>query len=164
MDSTSKGAYFGTVFLGGQISMINPGDKVFYSDNKKGEEIFKYSNIAVRIIEELGLIPLKYVGIELGTRNSSLDKDIREDFFQSKVVILLLGKGDEREDIIDHWAIPELEIAISMGIACFIYITSELTEEEIQGLGLPVEPVMIDNENQFAVNLRQTLNQLMIAP
>lgn len=108
------------------------------------------------------MIPVYYQGIGLGARNSNVDKDIRDYFCQSKVIILLLGKGEEWRGISDHWPIPELEIAVSMGIACFIYTTTEIMEEEVENLGLPVKTVIINDEDHFATTLKQNLSQLII--
>lgn len=139
--------------------MLQQGDKVFFSDN--GESITDYSSMASRTIQTLGLTPLVYGGTGLNVRTSTLDKEIRDDFYQSKVVVLVLGKGEKWKSIGDNWAIPELDHAISSGIKCFVYITSQITEEEIRSISLPINPVIVRHEKHFGTILKQSLEQLL---
>jgi hypothetical protein len=55
----------------------------------------------------------------------------------------------------------ELRTAISRGIGCLIYVTSGLTELQITSLGLPSSAIVVDDENNFEISLKQNLERLM---
>jgi len=99
-----------------------------------------------------------------GMKRSNLDRKLREDFYNSKVVILFLGKIQGQENSIEnHWMLPELKYALSHGIPCFVYTTSEVSEEEIKSLVLPLlEVSTVRDPDHFAATLRQNLTQLML--
>lgn len=141
--------------------MLQQGDNVFFSDNSRG--MTDYMGVAFRTIEALGLTPFVYGGIGLDVRKSKIDREIRDDFYQSRVVVLLLGTGQGWSSIEDNWVIPELEHAILLGIVCFVYVTAETTEEYIQSLSLPVEVIKVRDKDHFETSLRQNLEQLMVA-
>lgn len=141
--------------------MLQRGDRVFFSNNSAAGPT-GYSDAASQTIRALGLVPLVYEGAGLNVRNSNLDREIRDDFYQSKVVVLLLGTGQRWRSIEDNWAIPELEHAISIEMGCFVYVTAEMSEEELTRLQLPIDAVVVRDEDHFAATLRQNLEQLMI--
>lgn len=140
--------------------MLQKNDKVFYCDNGRG--VSSYRGAASKTIQTLGLTPLVYGGAGLGARNSNIDKEIRDDFYKSKVVVLLIGEGGKWMSIEDNWALPELETAISKGIDCLVYITSGLTELGIRRLHLTSSVIAVNNEKHFESSLKQNLERLMI--
>lgn len=141
--------------------MIQRGDNIFYTDNQREST---YCPIAVRIIQDLGLIPYFYKGAGLSVRNSSLDREIRDDFYNAKVVVIVLGKGNEWRNIDDNWATPELECTARFGISCLIYSSVELSLEEVKLLKLPFNPVVVKDETDFSVIFEHDLQKLMVLP
>ena len=139
--------------------MLKQGDRVFYTDNNRSLRS-EYCKIAKKTIVDLGLIPYYYTGIDLKTEGSSLDTEIRDDFYSAKVVILVLGKDKKWRDIEDNWVIPELPFAIKQGIKFLIYTTNPLIEEEIKRL--PVKPFFIEGQEHFKNTLRADLEHLGI--
>ena len=137
------------------MAIIREGDKIFFTNNYGGSS--DYDGPAWETIQSLGLIPIVYGGAGLNVRGSSLEREIRGDFDQSKVVVLLLGKGEGWRDIKDNWALPNLKHALSMGVVCFVYTATEITEEELRSLNLPVDAVTVRNVDQFISRLRQDL-------
>lgn len=139
--------------------MLKKGDKIFYSDNGVG--ITDYSGVASHVIRDLGLIPMVYLGMDLGTKNSNLSKEIRDDVYQSKVVVLVLGKGEGWRSLADNWIMPELRHIISFGIRCFVYTLPTLTNEEINSLNLPADPIIAKNKDHFGTILKENLSSLL---
>ena len=139
--------------------MLRQGDNVFYSDNGKG--MTDYCGAAFRVIRDLGLTPLAHGGAGLDARKSNFDKEIRDDFYQSKVVILFLGKGEGWKTIEDNWALPELKQTISFEIKCFVYVLARITKEEIKSLNLPIDPAVVENKDYFETILKQNLLTLL---
>jgi hypothetical protein len=139
--------------------MLTQGDIVFYTDNTKSVQS-EYHIIAVKSIIDLHLAPIHYLGIDLTSRGSSLDTELRGDFYKAKVVILVLGKDDNWRDTADNWVIPELSHAIKLGIKCLIYTTALLTETENKLL--PFNPTFISNLEHFEITLRADLGKLGI--
>lgn len=142
--------------------MIRQGDKVFFSVNSAGPS--SYTGPAFQTIQALGLVPLVYAGAGLDINKSNLDREMRDDFYQSKVVLLLLGTGQGWRSIGDNWAILEMNHALSMGIECLFYIMDEVTQEQVRNLNLPIDAVVIRDENHFTATLKQDLQQLMTIP
>jgi len=135
--------------------MNNPQDKIFYCAS--GESLRNYSIIASRIIKEIGLTPFVYENIELNAKSSNLDKEIRDDFYESKIAIIVLGMQKGGKEIGNNWAIPELSSAISIGIKCFVYILAKITKKEIEVLNLPLDPIIITDERDFESKLERDL-------
>ncbi len=140
--------------------MLQQGDRIFYTDNFEGTSN-EYCFAAIKVIKDLSLAPFFYVGTDLKTRRSSLDAEIREDFYKAKAIILVLGRGGGWRRNEDNWAIPEMKHAFSMGIKCLIYTTAKMTEEEVKSLQLPVDPIVIKDEKELEVILKQTLEKLL---
>lgn len=139
--------------------MLKQGDIVFYTDNNKNVTSEYHIN-AIKIITDLQLTPFHYTGLDLKTRGSSLDTEIRDDFYKAKVVILVLGKDNNWRNTEDNWVIPELSYANEHGIKCLIYTTAPLTETENKLL--PLNPFFIRNLEHFEITLRADLEQLGI--
>jgi len=102
-------------------------------------------------------VPLIYRRIRLTTRASSVDREIREDFYKSKIVVVLLGIGDDWLDIRDNWVFPELAYAASAGMRILAYVTEEVRQTEVDSLGLPVSCGTVADEASFAKLLAEDL-------
>jgi len=138
--------------------MLKKGDKVFYSDN--GVVSPNFMSIAFHTIKKLGLIPLVYSGAKQNIKKSNLDREIRDDFYESKLVIIMLGKTNGIESVKDEWVLLEIDHAINLGIQVIIYLTKEISEEEKIGLNFPVKPITIRDLNHFESLLEGNLRRL----
>jgi hypothetical protein len=121
--------------------MIKIGENIFYTDNQSVTGSFHV--IAVKVIRSLGLVPFYYMGAGLDVRGSSLEKEISQDFSKSRVIVIVLGKGEGWRSIQDVWAITELPSAVAAGKECLIYHTSEVSAVEIESLKLPAKPTEV---------------------
>jgi len=139
--------------------MLKQGDNVFYCGTGEGE--VDYFAAALRTIQACGLTPLAYSNTGLEIKKSTLDREMRDDLYQSKVLVVLLVKEKDGESIKDNWALPELTHIIASGIRCFFYITSEITQEETKELNLPIEAIIVENEKNFETILKQSLQELL---
>ena len=133
--------------------MLKKEDNVFVSGDQD------YCYLAFDIIQSYGLIPFVYANAGLSIRNSSLDREIRDDFYQCKATILILhGKG---ETLGDNWALPELKHSTLADLPCFIYVLEDIDERQIKGLDLPIDPVVVKDKNHFKLLLKKDLQRLM---
>jgi len=110
--------------------MITAGDNVFYTDNQK-ITAGSFHPVAVNVIRSFSLIPIFYMGACPDVKGSSLEREISDDFYRSKAVVIVLGKGGDWRSIEDVWAIPELPLALSSRIECLVYRTREVSKTEI---------------------------------
>lgn len=138
--------------------MIQKGENVFYTDNSAGSK--EYFHVAYRIISSLDLVPFCYSGIDLKTRGSSLDKEIRDDFYASKVVTILSGAGPQWRDVFDNWVIPELSIAEAHGMKILSYAMTPVSEEEPLRVTSD-SPALVENIEDFETILRRDLQDLL---
>ena len=146
--------------------MIEEGDKVFFCYVGLPSATEDYNGIAWRTIENLELIPIVYGNATLDVEKSNVGREIRRDFRESEaIVVLLFGKSQRRENsgIGDNWAIPKLPEAVSQGTDCLVCATTEVTEEEIKNLKLPIDVVTVKDESHFETILRQYLKKVMTA-
>jgi hypothetical protein len=130
---------------------------VFYVDN--APHTASYHKSACDVIRAMNFVPLIYRGITLTTRTSSVDREIREDFYKSKIVILLLGVGNGWLDMRDNWVFPELAYAASAGMRILAYLTEEVGQTEVDSLGLPVSYGIVGDEASFAKLLAEDLRR-----
>lgn len=140
--------------------MLNQNDKAFYSDN--GQGLTAYSGIAFQTIKDLGLTPLIYGGTGIDCRESNLDKEMRDGFYESKVIIIYIGEGLKWRGVNDNWAIPELEHAIARGTACLFYYVESIHKKELPRLPLHITSVPIRDEDHFKNTLMKDLRQFML--
>lgn len=146
--------------------MLHKGDSVFYCDNNAGSG---FNGVAFRTVKNLGLTPLVYAGVGLEVRKSSLDKEIRDDFYRSKVVVVLVGSHKGWKNSGDCWALPELAVAESKGIDVLIYAVSDTAGNDALALlsptheSKPLSFTEVANTDEFETALQDHLQDL-IAP
>lgn len=106
--------------------MLKKGDNIFFNSTNKYLPIHNIFNF----VQSIGLVSLNWENAGLEMRNSNFDREMRDDFYKSKVAIIALGTSKERQYLGDNWAVPELEAAKEFGVKCFIYITQEISKDE----------------------------------
>jgi hypothetical protein len=94
-------------------------------------------------------------------RKSNQDREIRDDFYEAKIRIIILGKKDTAESIGDNWAVPELAYAKESGRQCFIYAGKDVDKKEIKELELPFEVIVVNDENAFVMDVEKRLKEMM---
>lgn len=138
--------------------MIQKGENVFYTDNNADSS--EYSGVAYQTISSLDLMPLCFAGIDLNTRGSSLDKEIRDDFYASKVVVILIGSGPQWRDARDNWVFAELSRAQTFEMKILSYVLTPVSDEEPFCL-TPDSPALVENIKDFESILRKDLQDLL---
>lgn len=112
------------------------------------------------IIESFGLVPLIYEGVRLRVRESSLDREIRDDFYSADLIVILLDVK-EGEPLSDNWALPEIKHISKRPL--LVCASSSASSDEIKKLNLPIDVVLVDGKEDFADHLQKQLTQLMSA-
>lgn len=110
-----------------------------------------------KIIDSFGLVPLIYEGARLRVRESSLDREIRDDFYSAHLIVILLDGGS----LSDNWALPE--VAHTADRPLLVYASSNASSDDIKNLALPVDVALVSGEEEFASLLRDQLRQFMPA-
>lgn len=136
------------------------GDRVFLCVNS-ARGVYAAAHARTReIIGSFGLVPLIYEGARLSVRESSLDRQIRDDFYSAHLIVILLDVK-QGEPLSDNWALPEVA-HIDKG-TLLVYASSNASSDEIKNLNLPVDVVLVSGEEEFVGQLQNQLRQLMRA-
>lgn len=131
--------------------MINIGDRVIVCSSRAS----CIGSGVRRIIESFGLVPFIYEGVNLRTRSSTLDREIRDDFYSAKLIVVLLNplKGAL---LSDNWAIPELPYVTDRHVV--IFASDQVPSDDVKQLKLPV---IVIEEAQFESRLQSYLKHLI---
>jgi hypothetical protein len=82
--------------------MGNGNQTVCFCDN--GPEGQAYAKAYRDVVNEENLTPISHVGAGRDVRTSSLDRELRDDFYNAVVLIVRLSGAEP----LDNWAVPEL--------------------------------------------------------
>ncbi len=134
--------------------MLAKGDRVIFCASRATGRL----PVVNEIIRSLGLVPLVYEGISKKGRSSSLDKELRHDFYGARFRVLML-EPDVTGSFEDNWAIPELKHVPSDRL--LIYTTEVMPDQEIKRLELPVNPVHVKNAADFESDFRSRLERIL---
>lgn len=113
-----------------------------------------------KIIESFGLVPLIYEGARLKARESSLDRELRDDFYSAHLIVILLD-AKHGEPLSDNWALPEVTHIAKKSL--LVYASSNASSDDITKLKLPVDVVLVSGEDEFVSQLQNQLRQLVRA-
>jgi hypothetical protein len=92
--------------------------KVFYCDNG-GEQSLNYQAAFRRAMTSLGYQAFAYSGLGAQTRQSNIDREIRDDFFDSDQVVVLFNREPR-----DSWAMAELDNISPIADRLLVFATS----------------------------------------
>lgn len=134
--------------------MLVKGNRVLFCSARAAGRASAISTI----IRSLGLMPLIHEGLREGVRNSSIDREVRDDFYGAEFRVILLEE-DATGPVDDHWAIKELEHVPSDRL--LIYSTKEMTSAEIERLALPMAPIHVKSALELENALRTQLASLL---
>lgn len=124
-----------------------------------GSEAKGFCLPAIRVIESLGLVPLIHEGARLLVRESSADAELRDDFYKSEIVVVVLDSTDPR-DASNNWALPELP---NIGDrALLIYASGGVSSREVQHLNLPIKVEFVKTSEEFLSKLSSRLQQTVL--
>jgi hypothetical protein len=144
--------------------MLKKGDLVFFAENSGDSGILE-GNFGAEFYRiaalELGLHAIFYTGIGLAARQSNLDKEIRDDFYRARACALYFGEPKDASTPDDHWALPELSHAISLGIECLIYVAPNFPTDQLPAVGYSDLPRIVRSKEEFCEALRADLTRLL---
>ncbi len=136
--------------------MLSSGDTVFFCTNSAVTNSFHAA--AFNVIQSLALVPVTYAGAGLEISKSNLDREIREDFYKARLIVLFLESGQSRP-IADNWALAELQHRPN--ISLIVYATAGTPKMDIDQLHLPESPIFVGDEAEFMKDFRRRIEQLM---
>lgn len=128
--------------------MLRRGDSVFYCDN--AADGIEYGAVADEIIRLLKLVPITYCGAGTHVERSSLDREIRDDLYRSKLAVVRLGPPAP----LDNWALLECETGPKHGVDFLIYSIGTVPDGELVRAAKVVSTL-----EDFSARLRQDLTK-----
>jgi len=144
--------------------MLKRGDHVFFAENSEESGVLngKYGFEFYRIAgTELGLFAIYYQGAKLEIRESSLDREMRNDFYGSRALALYLGTPKPGSTHHDNWVLPELKHAIAQGMECLIYVSPTFPRELLKQYGYENAPKIVHTKAEFCSVLLDDLKRLV---
>ena len=69
--------------------MLQKGERVFYADNSK--DYLTRCGVFGQVVRDMGLEPVLYGGVGNMVRQSSVDSEIRNDFYTARAIVLYFG-------------------------------------------------------------------------
>ena len=137
--------------------MLSQGDKVFFAHNVADSE---YSHAASDAIKSLQLVATIYDGLTASSRASTLDREARDDFYKSKVAVLLFSSTGPDQHFEDHWGLPELSVAERCGLELLVYVVASAAEVLPETLDTKVSS-RVTGPSEFGSALRDDLLGMM---
>jgi hypothetical protein len=139
--------------------MLQKGDRVFFTDNSKGDQA--RCIIFQRAVRDLGLEPVFYAGASRAVRESNVDREIREDFYTARALVLYFGSPKEGSDHEDHWVLPEIRHAARSGVPCLAYVSKDFPKEILVKHGYDGKAEVVLSEADFGPALQRDLGRLV---
>jgi hypothetical protein len=130
--------------------LLRPGDSVFYCDN--AADRIEYGAAVEEIVRSLGLVPIIYCGARTRVEHSSLDREIRDDLYRSKLAVVRLGPSA----LLDNWALLERETGPKHGVDFLIYSMGTVPDADLAQVAIVVSTL-----EDFSARLRQDLTKLI---
>ncbi len=140
--------------------MLQKGERVFFADNSKDDQA--RCAVFARTTRDLGLVPVSYSGAGTAVRHSSLDREIRNDFYAARAVVLYFGTPKEGSSHGDHWVLREIRHVASAGVPCLVYVSEDFPKEILVNHGYQNEP-KVTSEADFGAALGRDLASLIIS-
>jgi hypothetical protein len=140
--------------------MLKKGDRVFFAENssESGVVAGNYGAAFHQIAAvELGLHATFYMGANLAARQSSLSKEIRDDFYGAKVAVLYFGEPKDDSSFQDQWALAEIPNTKNHGIECLIYVSPTFPVDILRTAGYSGTLRVVHSKDEFCAALRADL-------
>lgn len=135
-----------------QVMMLSVIRSVIYCEG--GRDGLGFNIPFIETARERGFHPVWYLGVDLSTRRSTIDRELRNDFYRAEIRVVMLT-GD---DPLDHWAVPELPHCREYCKKHLVYAsvaTDESWEKAIEGV--PVRIQRLSGVNEFRIRLAEDL-------
>jgi hypothetical protein len=95
---------------------------VIYCDNGPNSE--QYGEVFTDVVRAIGLRPIVYRGVGAASRRSTLDRELRDDFYQGALAVVRLAG----EEPLDNWAVAEFSHCQSIGKFLLVYLDGLSTQ------------------------------------
>jgi len=141
------------------------GEKqVFFALNSPGCEDWPFE--FARVVKEIGLVPIFYAGVgrdivPKAGESGTLNDEILDDFYFSKITVLYFGPHKPGRDYEDHWVLSELPGVLARGRQPIVYASPSYPGEILRKFGLDRAPTTITGLAEFVLKLRQDLQNVI---
>lgn len=116
--------------------------------------------IFAEVAQSSGFYPVHYTGLPLNVRNSNIDREVRDDFYGSQVVVLYLGQPKPGSDHRDNWALCEMKIARDRNKVCLVYTSTDFPSDVLDEYGIRDIAVPISGSDEFRTKLAASLGSI----
>jgi hypothetical protein len=138
--------------------VLQNGERVFFADNSKGGQA--RADVFQKTVRGMGFVPVFYVGAGSAVRQSSLDSEMRGDFYSARAIVLYFGSPVEGSNDEDHWVLDELGHAIASGTPSLIYVSKDFPRDVLAKHGYRQDPEVLMTDADFGAALRRDLAKL----
>jgi hypothetical protein len=138
--------------------LLQKGERVFFADNSEGDQA--HCELFARTARALGLETVFHAGAGAAVRHSSLDREIRNDFYAARAVVLYFGAPKEGSNHEDHWVLPEIRHVANTGVPCLVYVSENFPKAILANHGYQSEP-NVTTEADFSAILQRDLASLI---
>jgi hypothetical protein len=109
----------------------------------------------------VGLKPVSYAGAGKAVRQSNLDREMRDDFYAARVIVLYFGSPTKGSDHEDHWALQEIRHITESGVPCLVYVSKDFPTDVLVRYGYNREAQVVSAEADFGAFLQRDLARLI---
>ncbi len=138
--------------------MLQKGERVFFADNSKDYQV--RCEVFRGTVQGMGLEPAIYAGAGNAVRQSSLDRDMRDDFYAARAIVLYFGSPKEGSDHEDHWVLQEIKHVIESGVPCLVYVSKDFPRDILVKHAHNGEVEVLSTEVEFSTALQRDLAKL----
>jgi len=80
--------------------VLREGERVFFADSSRDYQA--RCDVFQRTVQGMGLEPVFYAGAGKAVHQSNLDREIRDDFYAARAIVLYFGSPKEGSNHEDH--------------------------------------------------------------
>jgi hypothetical protein len=139
--------------------VLQKGERVFYADNSKDYLI--RCGVFGQVVRDMGLEPVLYGGVGNMVRQSSVDSEIRNDFYTARAIVLYFGSPKQGSDHEDNWVLEEIRHVAESVVPCLLYVSKDFPREILVERGYHREPEVVSSEAEFSIALQRDLAKLI---
>lgn len=109
----------------------------------------------------MALQPVVYSGAGNAERQSTLDRELRDDFYAARAIVLYFGSPKQGGDYEDHWVLQEIRHIIGSSVPCLVYVSNDFPRAILAKHGYDQEPKIVSTNADFGTALQRDLSNLI---
>jgi hypothetical protein len=139
--------------------VLQKGERVFFADNSK--DCQARCAVFQRTVQGMGLEPVFYAGAGEAFRQSNLDREMRDDFYAARAIVLYFGSPKEGSDHEDHWVLQEIRHVAESSVPCLVYVSKDFPRDILVNHGYHGETEVLSSEVDFSTAVQRDLAKFL---